>query len=252
MIIDHPKNDALPALRALWREAFGDTDAFISAFFDTAFHRDRCLCLYDGDDLASALYWLDCTVGDERLAYLYAIATAERHRGRGLCHRLMDETHRRLADLGYTGAVLVPGSETLFRFYGRMGYRICGHVHPIHCVAKPAPLTLRRIGREEYALRRAALLPKDGVVQENESLAFLASYATLYTGEGVLLAAYADEETLCGIELLGDPTLAPAITSALGFAQGTFRTPGGNTPFAMHLPLTDGARTPTYFGLAFD
>ena len=34
MKIDHPDMTRIPALRQLWQEAFGDSDAFLDRFFD--------------------------------------------------------------------------------------------------------------------------------------------------------------------------------------------------------------------------
>jgi hypothetical protein len=39
--------------------------------------------------------------------------------------------------------------------------------------------------------------------------------------------------------------------AALGKEKGSFRCPGEEKPFAMYLPLAEGA-APSYFGLAFD
>ena len=37
MIIKAPQVSNIPALRALWKDAFGDTDTVLDAFFQTAF-----------------------------------------------------------------------------------------------------------------------------------------------------------------------------------------------------------------------
>ena len=34
---DHPTDNEIPGLRQLWQEAFGDADAFLDSFFQTAF-----------------------------------------------------------------------------------------------------------------------------------------------------------------------------------------------------------------------
>ena len=59
-------------------------------------------------------------------------------------------------------------------------------------------------------------------------------------------------DTLVGLELLGNAAEAPGILMALGLAYGRFRIPGGDEPFAMFLPLKEGASAPGYFGFAFD
>ena len=251
MKIRNATSGDIPALRSLWQEAFGDTDPFLDSFFSAAFAPERSRCVFVGDALAAALYWFDCTVGDAKIAYIYAVATAAAHRGQGLCRTLMDSTHAHLQTLGYAGAVLVPGEASLFEMYEKMGYQVCSHMGAFSCAAG-APLPLREVSADEYAILRRQLLSDGGVVQEKENLAFLQTFARFFAGEGFLLAADLSGEALSCIELLGNSRLAPEIVAALGKKQGSFRCPGNDRPFAMFLPLQDGAPVPTYFGLAFD
>ena len=88
------------------------------------------------------------------------------------------------------------------------------------------------------------------MIQEGDCLAFLETYASLYAGEDFILAAYREEDTVSGLELLGNGEKAPQILYTLGAKQGSFRMPG-IAPFAMWLPLTQ-LQKPSYFGLAFD
>lgn len=253
MTVKAPYREQLPALRALWQEAFGDGEAFLDAFEQTAFHEERCRCVTVDGRTVAALYWFDCAYGDARVAYLYAIATVKAYRGRGLCAALMEDTHRHLNALGYEGAILVPGSKKLFAFYEKFGYRTCSHVAEVSCRPSADALSVRRIGIEEYAALRRLLLPEGGVLQENENLRFLQTQATLYAGEGFLLAARREGDTLFGAELLGDATVAPAIVRSLGCKDGRFRTPGKDIPFAMYLSLgEEKLAPPSYFGIAFD
>ncbi|MBO5952600.1 MAG: GNAT family N-acetyltransferase [Oscillospiraceae bacterium] len=252
MIIDAPTPAQLPQLRELWKEAFGDTEDFLNAFFATAFDPRRCLCVLLEGTVAAALYWFDCTVLGQKVAYLYAVATAKAHRGKGLARGLMDYTHRYLKGQGYAMAVLVPGQESLFRFYSAMGYRSCSPVRSFACGPAEMELTLQPIDGAEYARLRRSLLPQGGVVQEGENIAFLQAQAALYAGPGLLLAARREGAVLHGVELLPDASAAPGIVAALDCETGFFRTPGQGEDFAMYYPLDSGAAAPAYFGLAFD
>lgn len=251
MRIDFPEKDSAPARRRLWQEAFGDTDAFLDTFEKTAFSSDRCRCVTEDGELLAALYLFDCTYGGVRAAYLYAVATAAAHRGRGLCRALMEDTHAHLAARGYAGTILVPGEASLFSFYERLGYRPFGGVRNFPCDAASNGTAVREIGVDEYAHLRRQYLPDGGVVQQEENLAFLAAQATLYAGDGFVLAARREGDALRGVEWLGDAEKAPAVVRALGCRSGSFRT-AGEEPFAMYRPLTEGAEMPSYFGLAFD
>lgn len=251
MIIDHPTAADLPALRTLWREAFGDTEEFLDAFAATGLCAQRCLTAKLEDRLAAALYWFDCTCRGKKVAYIYAVATAGDFRGRGICHALMEQLHKLLSRRGYAGSLLKPGGEGLVAFYEGMGYRTFCGMTDFLCAAAGEPTPLHPIDAEEYGRLRPAFLPEGAVVQENENLDFLATQCSFYSGPGFLLAARKEEQRLMGLELLGDAQAAPGILMALGCAEGTFRRFGEGAPFGMYRPLTD-APAPTYFALAFD
>lgn len=253
MNIDAPRSQQIPALRRLWGQAFGDTEEFLDAFFETAYSPRRCRCLTEDGQIAAALYWFSGECRGAKVAYLYAVATAEALRGRGYCHALMADTHRHLAALGYQGAVLVPGSGALFRLYRSMGYEVCAGVEEFLCGPGPEPAALHPIDTAAYARLRREMLPEGGVIQEGENLAFLEAQAKLYAGPNLLLATQREGDSLRGLELLGDASAAPGILRALGAAKGSFRIPGQGRPFAMYRPLTEPpCPPPAYFGLAFD
>ena len=243
MKADYPTREQTEGLCRLWQEAFGDDDAFLDTFWSTAFSSDRCRCITADGEVAAALYWFDCRCNGAPMAYLYAVATAKKHRGKGLCRRLLADTHTLLTKLGYAGSILVPGEPELFAMYEKMGYRRFGGMDTFLCEAgQPTPL--QQITAEEYARLRPGFLPEGGV--EQDGMAFLETYAKFYTGDGFLLAAAED----FGLELLGDATAGSGIAGALGWPSGKFRIPGA-APFAMYHPFTE-VPIPGYFGLAFD
>ena len=251
MIIDHPRPEQIRGLRQLWQEAFGDTDAFLDTFFDTAFSPNRCFCASDRDVPVSALYWFDCTCREKKVAYLYAVATDIRYRGQGLCRQLMEHTHAHLKRLGYAGAILVPGSKELFRFYEKLDYRTCVFAQEDLCTPGTAPARLENLNALDYARLRKAYLPEGSVIQEGENLAFLEKQVRFYKGDGFLLAAARQGTNLYTPELLGNTAAAGSILCALGCTVGTFRGPGGDIPFAMYRPFTPDP-APGWFGFAFN
>lgn len=253
MIIDVPQTDQIKELWRLWQDCFGDTEDFIRNFESTAFDRQRCRCVTVDGKVVAALYWLDCLWEEKKVAYLYAIATDKLHRGQGICHRLMENTHTHLESLGYVGALLVPSNGELFGFYKKMGYATCGYVSKYECQAQSRGIGVREINGEEYVLRRRALLPVGGVLQEGENIRLLGTMARLYCADGLLLAARIENGVVYGLELLGDSDLASQAVSALGCTKGIFRTVGEDIPFAMYRGFdTNVTQMPSYFGLAFD
>ena len=244
MRFDHPTPSQIPLLRQLWQEAFGDTDNFLDHFYTKAFSPDRCLCATVDGEVAAMAYWFDC----EEYAYIYAVATAQAYRNQGISHALMGHIHEILASRGYAGCILVPGEESLRRFYRSMGYENCGGVREFDAEAGD-PISLRKLETQEYAALRRAYLPEGGVVQENVNLDFLSCWAAFYEGENVLAATVWEDGKLLVLDLLGDPRKAPGVVAALGAKTGCFRTPG-TEPFAMHRPL-NANKPPKYFAFCF-
>lgn len=244
--------DRILGLRALWKEAFGDSDQFLDSFFSTAFAPERYHCLLDGDKPVSALYWLPCHLDGRPIAYIYAVATAESHRGQGLCRQLMSETHEILKQHGYHGAILVPATPELFDLYRKFGYRTCCTCREFTCDAGKDIVSLQPLDANEYARLRRKMLPEGSVLQEGDTLRFLQEQLSFYAGDGILLAATTEEVGLVCKELLGNSDAAAGIVRALGFSQGRFRTPGPGRNFAVFLPLMEDCPSPRWFGLALD
>ncbi len=252
MIIDSPHSRDLPALKQLWQQAFGDPEAFVSGFFDTGFAKERCRCLYADNTLAAALYWFDCRWQDQKIAYLYAIATDEAQQNKGFCKALMADTHALLKNTGYAGAILVPAEENLFHMYAKMGYRGFCPMKSLQVIASGSSAQLQTIDARTYARLRREHLPENSVLQEGSALAYLQTYATFYEGEGVLFCCSRDGDTVRFQEFLGDPSALPNILAALNAAKGILRQPGGDTPFAMYKHFSGSDSSPTYFGLPLD
>ena len=250
MRIDYPTGEQLPQLRQLWKSAFGDEDAFLDLFFSTAFFPDRCLAVQIDGQVAAALYWMDCRLEDKPVAYLYAVATAPLFRHQGICRALMERAQALLSQLGYAGIMLVPGSEALRQMYAAMGYETATTVTEQVYKAAGEALSLTPVTPEEYNRLRKNYLPEGSVLQEG-CPRFLEGCYRLYAGDGCLLAAAKTGDGLFCPEFLGDAENIPAALRALGAASGRLRTPGGDSPFAMWLPLSD-TPAPKYFAFAFD
>ena len=234
-------------LRELWKLVFGDGDDFLDLFFGTAYAPERCLCIMDEDRAAGALYWLPC----DGYAYIYAVATHPDHRGKGICRALMEAAHREIRAQGYAGAVLYPQEEGLRAMYRKMGYHHETHIRELRCAAGGAPVALHKISAVEYFAERRELLPTDAIRQGSPFPEIMESFG-FYRGEGILLAATAQQDTLLAAEYFGPEGAAPGVLTALGCKQGIFRCPGEDTPFAMVHPLAEGAPLPRYFAFPLD
>lgn len=252
MTFEHPGKEQLPRLVQLWKEAFGEYDGFWELFMDTGYLPDHCRCITENGQPIAGLYWFDCSCGDDKIAYIYAVVTDARHRGRGLCRKLMADVHDLLKARGYASLMLVPADEGLRNMYRKLGYEDCTTIGKLSCGAGETAVKVRNVNSEEYAHLRRKLLPEGGVLQEGIQLPFLAAQAHLFAGNDFLLAAWLEGDTLHGMELLGNPEAAPGIVKALGCTNGTFQIPGVDAPFAMICKLTDTAVSPAYLGFSFD
>ena len=108
------------------------------------------------------------TVTKERFAYLYCIATARPHRGRGLMRRLLDETLAGLKEAGFSGAFLVPASPQLAAMYQKFGFRPMTTPaltrpprdgRPLLAPGAAAERYLELSGEKEAALRGGDVMP---------------------------------------------------------------------------------------------
>jgi len=252
MIFEQPGQAQIPQLVQLWKEAFGEYDGFWELFLDTGFLPDHCRCITENGQAVAGLYWFDCSCGEDKIAYVYAVVTDAHMRGKGLCRKLMANVHALLKDQGYASVMLVPADEGLRNMYRKLGYEDCTTIGKLSCAAGNTAAEIRNVDTEEYASLRKTLLPDGGVLQEGTQLPFLAAQAQLFAGADFLLAAWLEGETLRGMELLGNAEAAPGIVRALGCKQGVFQIPGNQQPFAMIHKLTENAVTPTYLGFSFD
>ena len=243
MTIDfrQPRPEEESSLRSLFTEAFGD-EGFTDLFFRTGYAPARCLSAFDGALLA-ALHWFDCSLEDQKAAYIYGIAAFESCRGRGVGSGLIRAALEELEKRGYEAVFLVPAEPSLFGYYERFGFRAVSTIHEF-TVSASAPLPLKKLTADEYAAARKKLLPAHSLIQEGACLALLADYADFYTTDRSVAAVSGDTVW----ELLGEISDAPGLIAALGLPTATVRTPGPGRPFAMGLG-TDG---PMYLGLALD
>lgn len=253
MNIKPPKPKDLPALKQLWLQAFGDSEAFMESFFREAFREDRCRCLYRDDFPAAALYWFDCRWQDKPVAYIYGVATNQQFQKQGLCRALMEDTHRHLALLGYAGAVLVPSSQGLFSLYEKLGYRsFCPMERRTVAPTPGQTLALRAIAPGEYAALRPQFLPENSILQGEDALSFVSSFARFYAGEKLLFCAGQEGDTLYFQEYFGNADLLGQIVYTLGAGKGIVRLPGKGPDFAMYRSLDKDTTLPQYFGIAMD
>ena len=109
-------------MRAIWRDIFGDEESEIESFMVR--HDDAIPFIYKEDDrVVSMLYVVPLQVWEQRVAYIYAVATLPEYRGRGIATRLLDEALQMVDRSGaFDCAALIPSSSDSKRLYERLGF----------------------------------------------------------------------------------------------------------------------------------
>lgn len=256
MTIKATAQQDIPALRCLWKQAFGDTDALLDAFFSTAYAPERSLCAYEDEKLVAMTYWVDCRWREHKIAYVYAVATDENYRGRGICHKLLQEAHKLLREQGYYGSLLVPANPGLQGFYQSMGYKIATTLRQLTLSAEGTPdLGLQKITWQEYRQLRPRFLPKESVLHGEEVYRYLDTYLDFYRADaGIFCGTVEDGDDgrcLRIQEFLGEEKSLLGVAVALRCQTVEVRL-GGNTPFGLFYHLTKESAMPEYFGLPMD
>lgn len=116
-------SELYPKLRALWCEVFGDTPAYVDAFYENFGSEIMGYAVIDEEgDACSALTCHLCGVYEGLPVYVsYAVCTREDKRGQGFAAKLISFVRDRVTAAG--GISLVsPAEPSLVSYYERLGY----------------------------------------------------------------------------------------------------------------------------------
>lgn len=154
MLIDRFKYKA--SLTELWSKVFKDEKSYIELIFSEG-SADSILCFAetDGDKVVSAFYLLKTYLYFNNKCYngyyLYAAATDNSYRGKGIMSKLIKEAQDCCEKSGSDFISLVPSEASLYSYYKRSGF-----IGSMYCVEKAvtAPEAERAISADEYYSRR--------------------------------------------------------------------------------------------------
>lgn len=283
-MIGHPGADDLPQLSALWREAFRDTEEETAFFFQYRHRAENMLVLRLEDRIAGMLTMLPVALlaGGKALKarYVFAIATEESYRNRGVSTQLLAAANAAAAAEGCAATLLVPANERLFVFYGKRAYETTFYTDVLTfeaaaLAAAPVAGAFSPCGVDEWSRMRDAAFGGSSLYArwDRDALSYII-WSVEAGGGGVLClngisgsaAAVCErrEDTLRITELAGrmDPREAaalairrfPAARCELRLRQGEAR--GARTvPFGMVRWLTAPPKiqgAPNYLALAKD
>lgn len=115
------KASDIEEMRKLWAECFPNDTEYAHFFFDRVFKLSCArVCTVDGavaGMLHSFPYDFATPDGILHAKYIYGVGTAKRYRGLGIAGELLQEEAR---DCDFT--VIIPQSESLFKFYEKNGF----------------------------------------------------------------------------------------------------------------------------------
>lgn len=110
-------------VRALWQRVFGDSREDIDSFMVRYGEAAERLMAEESGCVVAMLHVVPLRSGEHRIAYIYAVATDEKYRGRGIASRLIDRALAAIEQSGdYDFAALIPSGEAARRLYARHGF----------------------------------------------------------------------------------------------------------------------------------
>jgi predicted GNAT family N-acyltransferase len=109
-------------MRDMWHTIFGDDIEDIDSFMIR--HSEAMPLIHkENGEVVSMLYIVPLQVEDKRMAYIYAVATREEWRGRGIATKLLSEALDVIDASGrFDCAALIPSSAESLRLYARLGF----------------------------------------------------------------------------------------------------------------------------------
>ena len=168
----------------LWQEAFGDSEEVILDYINSLHTPDNMIVYEDNGKVVGMASMLAISCKDKKGRYIYAVATAKSHRGRGICRKLMDFAEETAKKRGEGFLILVPAEKTLFDFYGKMGYnQIVYAPHTAEFVEEGKILT----AKEYYNIRQNVLKEADLIGWDEETLNYILSHGkAVKTADGAV------------------------------------------------------------------
>ncbi len=118
--------DERPLAKALWKEAFSDTDAFIDWYFANKVLDGHSLCMFEDGKLISIVHMIPYTIRIQgkpvKSAFISGVATSLSRRGEGLMRTMLLESLGLLRQRGIIITHLYPFSHAFYENFGWTAY----------------------------------------------------------------------------------------------------------------------------------
>ena len=188
------RDEDIPELKKLWRDAFDEKGIYTELFMEKRYKTCEAAGMFDGKKLLSVLYMLPCTFKlkdkEYSMSYIFAVATFKEQRGKGYCSSVMNFAHEYLKSKGVDCASLVPAEEELFNFYRNLQYEDAFYIsldsyHILKSKKLPASfvsLEKRKDIREKY------FGTTDGFLSWDENALAFCQLDNSYSGDGEIIS----------------------------------------------------------------
>jgi GNAT superfamily N-acetyltransferase len=139
----------------LWKDAFGDPDAFMRLYFNNVYRDENALVIENEGKILSSLQMLPYTMtfcGEEiSVAYISGACTASSEQGKGLMKQLLQDAFHEMRQRNIALSALIPADKWLFNYYRSQGY------------TEVFEFSVRVYTRQEYVLpeKELIVLPVD-------------------------------------------------------------------------------------------
>jgi len=191
-MIRFASNEDVIELKSMWYSIFGDEMSYIDLFFDEIFSCDNTLVYEKYGDIAAMLYIVDYSYKQNekvyKLSYLYALATKDIYRGKGIMNELLDEATKLSKERDKDALMLIPEDEKLLKYYKKRGFETIKSLMPIKLNGE---YECEQITVDEIKV-------ESGVVLSKEQIHFLKSLMKL---EKVNLYSFKRQGRVCRYEL---------------------------------------------------
>ena len=193
-------------LKNLWMSCFDDSEKATELFFERNKNTYHAYAAILDGKIVSALYLIDCRLGEENAHYLCGAATLPEYRKRGIMGELIEYSLNDAKSRGDRFSVLLPANAQLYRFYSAHGYRTC-------CSVRRAKLKRSELEAECGAVLRTDIpdfeqtqsgFKKDNFLYWNNNyIRFAIDYYACYGVKTVFsknaLAVFEEENGVCNV-----------------------------------------------------
>ncbi len=183
-MISFAKEEHKNGIISLWQEAFGDSEEVVLDYMNALYTPDNMIVYTEGEKVVAMASMLAISCKAKKGRYVYAVATAKSHRGKGLCKEVMSFVEKAARERGESFLILVPAEKSLFEFYEKMGYN--------HTVFVPDYAEFNENGEilttdEYYSIRESVFGGADLIGWDRETLDYILSHGeVLRTTDGAV------------------------------------------------------------------